>query len=136
MLLTCIALSLSRKFYPGQRLQFVVKRIMDSPDVQSPVPGTCETVILHGKGIFAHTVRGSELEMEEQPGYPGGPNLITQSLKVDTLSYGIREMRQKEKRSQLCVRETRHLLLALKMEEQGWEQPFADSHQKIKISVQ
>ena len=108
MLLTCIALSLSRKFYPGQRLQFVVKRIMDSPDVQSPVPGTCETVILHGKGIFAHTVRGSELEMEEQPGYPGGPNLITQSLKVDTLSYGIREMRQKEKRSQLCVRETRH----------------------------
>ena len=35
-----------------------------------PSPGTCENVILRGKGIFAHMVRGSELEMEEQPGYP------------------------------------------------------------------
>ena len=40
--------------------------------------------------------------------YPGGPDLITQPLKVETLSYGIREMRRKEERSQLCVRETRH----------------------------
>lgn len=85
-LLTCITLSLSRKFYPGQRLQSVVKRIMDSPNVQSPVAGTCENIILHGKGIFAHVVPGSELEMEEQPGYPGGPDIITQSLRVETLS--------------------------------------------------
>lgn len=50
MLLTCIALSLSRKFYPGQRLQFVVKRIMDSSDVQSPVLGPVRMLSYVAKG--------------------------------------------------------------------------------------
>lgn len=38
--------------------------------------------------------------------YPGGPDLITQPLKVETLSYGIREMRQNEEIPAVCERDS------------------------------
>lgn len=63
----------------------VVGRLMPPApkDVRVLIPGTCEHVILHGKGGFAESIKVMDYKMGNYPGLPrlGGPNLITWALK-------------------------------------------------------
>lgn len=106
-LLTCVTLSLSRKFYPGQHLQFVVKRIRDSPNVQSQSLERVRMLSYMAKGSLhiwfqVQNLRcgSSGLSRWARPNHTapesGDPVLRHQRDKTE------------EERSQLCVRETRH----------------------------